>query len=122
MQAQDGVDNPSGEMTQARFERLAPHSGHDWHLSEAPSAGSWKLWGKRMRDYPDNMRFDTEKGITDALLFLLSRGVAEDHLEETLVQCGPVDLDLLAQIMRAFQPDGETHGDIAPQAGNANAA
>ena len=79
-------------------------------------------WGKSMREYPDNMRFDSEKGITEALLFLLSRGVAEDQLEETLVQCGPVDLDLLAQIMRACQPDS-AEAEAAPATlGSANAA
>ena len=52
-----------------------------------------------MSDYPDNLRFDTEKGIAEALLFLMSRGVGEDNLVETLVQCGPVDLDeRLAQL------------------------
>ena len=75
-----------------------------------------------MSDYLDNLRFDTEKGIAEALLFLMSRGVGEDNLVETLVQCGPVDLDVLAMVMRAFSPENDGLNGDAANEGHANAA
>ncbi|WP_133122801.1 hypothetical protein [Zhengella mangrovi] len=62
-----------------------------------------------MTSEPEDLRFVTEKSITDGLLLLMRRGIERDKLEETLVSCGPVDLDLLAKIMRHFDhaSDGE---------------
>ena len=64
----------------------------------------------------DCMRFDSESTIREALRLLMRKGIGREELEETLVTCGPVDLDLLADVMRRFDPAHETArgGDNGP--------
>lgn len=61
---------------------------------------------------PGAVRFDTETVITEALAGLAARGVPRENMETTLIALGPVDLDLLAIVLRRFDmADGRTFAD-----------
>lgn len=57
-------------------------------------------FGGGMMTTPVSGRFDCESSITNAIEELRRRGVHRDDLERSLMAIAPVDLDLLAAILR----------------------
>lgn len=51
---------------------------------------------------PGAVRFDTETAIAEALAGLAAKGVHRETLETTLIALAPVDLDLLAIVLRRY--------------------
>lgn len=67
--------------------------------------------GGGMGTKPLPLRYDCEASITKALAALQREGVHRDDLETTLIALAPVDLDLLAIVLRRFDmADGTACG------------
>ncbi|MCB1419967.1 MAG: hypothetical protein R3D65_18440 [Zhengella sp.] len=53
-----------------------------------------------MSSRPGTLRFDTEQAIVEAVAKLRNRGVHREDIDRTMIALGPVDLDLLAIVLR----------------------